>query len=121
MKYLCMIFSGDKPWSALSQSELDGWTAEQFSYGETLRQSGHYVSAEALQHTKSAATVRVRNGHLSVTDGPYVETNEQLGGFFVIEARDLNDAIRVASKMPLARFGNVEVRPIRECAPSSGQ
>jgi len=117
MKYLCLIFSGDKAWSALSQSEVDAWTAEQVVYRQTLRESGHLVSGEALQHAHSATTVRVRNGQLFVTDGPYAETNEQLGGFLVIEARDLNDAIRVASKMPLARFGNVEVRPIRECAP----
>jgi len=121
MKYLCLIFSGDKPWSALSQSEIDAWTAEQADYGQTLHQSGHLVTAEALQHAERATTLRVRNGQLSVTDGPYVETNEQLGGFFVIEARDLNDAIRVASKMPLARFGNVEVRPIRDCLPGSVQ
>jgi hypothetical protein len=121
MKYLCLIFSGDQPWSSLSQSEIDAWTAEQVVYGQTLRESGHLVSGEALQHSERATTVRMRNGQLSVTDGPYVETNEQLGGFFVIEARDLNDAIRVASKMPLARFGNVEVRPIRECLPGSAQ
>lgn len=116
MKYLCMIFSGDTPWSALTPAEIDFWSAEQLAYGESLRQSGHYVAAEALQPVQSAATLRMRNGELSVTDGPFAETNEQLGGFFLIEARDLNEAIRLASKMPLARFGHVEVRPTRDCA-----
>jgi hypothetical protein len=85
--------------------------------GEGLRQSGKLIAAEALQPTETATTVRVRSGKMSVTDGPFAETKEQLAGFYLIEARDLNDAIQVAAKIPPAREGSVEVRPIRELAP----
>ena len=110
MKYLCLVYLDEKKLDTVADHECR-------ACGDALRQSGHHIAAEALQSVHTATTVRVRNGKMAVTDGPFAETNEQLGGFLVIEARDLNDAIRVASKMPLARFGNVEVRPIRECAP----
>jgi hypothetical protein len=87
---------------------------EYFAFTERIRTSGHFLGGEALQPIQTATTVRVRNGKVSTTDGPFAETKEQLGGFYLINARDLNDAIQVASKIPSALLGSVEVRPIRE-------
>ena len=84
------------------------------AYCEALKKSGHLVAVEQLEPVQTAMTVRVRNGQLSVTDGPFVETKEQVGGFFLINARDLNEAIQVASKFPSVRLGSMEVRPVRE-------
>ena len=91
--------------------------AECMAFGEGLRGSGRFVGGEALQPVQTATTVRVRNGKLSVTDGPFAETKEQLAGFYLVEARDLNEAIQIAAKIPPARVGSVEVRPVRELAP----
>jgi len=87
---------------------------EYFAFTEGVKKSGHYIGGEALQPTPSATTVRVRNGKISSTDGPFAETKEQLGGYYLINARDLNDAIQVAAKIPSAKFGSIEVRPIME-------
>ena len=84
--------------------------------GAALRQAGHYVAAESLQPVSTAATVRVRNGKVSVTDGPFAETKEVIAGFYLIEARDLEEAITLAAKIPPARVGAIEVRPVRELA-----
>ena len=87
---------------------------EYFAFTEGIRKSGQHLGGEALQSVQTATTVRVRNGKVSTTDGPFAETKEQLGGFYLINARDLNDAIQVASRIPSARLGSVEVRPIME-------
>jgi hypothetical protein len=114
MKYLCLVFLREKELEAMSKREADALSDESLAYGEMLRTSGHLIAAEALQPIQSATTVRVRNGKLSIADGPFAETTEQLGGFILIDASDLNDAIQVAAKIPLARLGCVEVRPILE-------
>lgn len=114
MKYLCLAYEEEKKLSALSRSEWDVLRNETVAYVDTLRKSGHLVVTHALQSVRTAATLRVRNGRLSTTDGPFAETKEQLGGFFLIEARDLNEAIELASKWPSARLGSIEVRPIEE-------
>jgi hypothetical protein len=114
MKYLCLAYVDEKKWDALPKSEQDALIGESLAYDEELRKSGHLVAAEALQSAETATTVRMRNGKVSVTDGPFAETKEQLGGFYLIDARDLNDAIQVASKTPCARLGSVEVRPVLE-------
>ncbi len=114
MKYLCLIYEDEKKWSAKPQAELEALMGEYFALNESLRSSGRYVAAEALQPTQTATLVRVRNGKVSTTDGPFAETKEQLGGFYLIEAKDLNDAIQVASRIPSARFGSVEVRPVMD-------
>jgi hypothetical protein len=114
MKYLCLFYMEEKKLDALSKSELDALVAEHLAHDEELKKSGHFIVAGGLQPVQTATTVRVRNGKVSTTDGPFAETKEQLGGFIVIEARDLNDAIRVASKIPPARLGSIEVRPIGE-------
>ncbi len=114
MKYLCLVYLEEAKRNALPKSELDALVAEHLTYDDTLRKSGHFIVAEALQSVQAATTVRVRNGKVSTTDGPFAETKEQLGGFFLIDARDLDDAIQVASKIPSARVGSIEVRPIWE-------
>ena len=112
MKYLCLIYDEEKKVGAMSQNESAAFLGEYFAFTEGIRKSGHYVAGEALQPVQTATTVRIRNGKVSTTDGPFAETKEQLGGFYLIEARDLNDALQVASKIPSARLGSIEVRPI---------
>ncbi len=114
MKYLCLVYIEEKTRDALSKDELDALIDESLAYDEGLRQSGHDLVSEALQPVQTATTVWVRNGKLSITDGPFAETKEQLGGFFLINAGDLNEAIQVAAKIPPARLGSIEVRPILE-------
>ena len=114
MKYLCLVYADEKKVGELPAGELAALEEEFDACNDDLRRSGHYLVAQRLGPTASATTVRVREGRLAVNDGPFAETREQLGGFLLIEARDLNDAIRVASKLPPARFGSIEVRPIHD-------
>jgi hypothetical protein len=114
MRYLCLAYEEESTLNALSRNEWDALRTDTLAYVEELRKSGTLISAEPLQSVQSASTVRVRNGRLSITDGPFSETKETLGGFFLINAKDLNEAIRVASKWPSARLGSIEVRPIEE-------
>jgi hypothetical protein len=114
MKYMCLVYYDEKTLAALSKSEYDALVEEVLAYREVLRKSGHYITSDGLQPVETATTVRIRNGRVSTTDGPFAETKEQLGGFMLIEARDLNDAIRVASKIPPIRLGCIEVRPLRD-------
>jgi hypothetical protein len=114
MKYLCLIYDEEKKLGSMSKNESDAFMGEYLAFTDGIRKSGHYIGGEALQPVQTATTVRVRNGKVSTTDGPFAETKEQLGGFYLINARDLNDAIQVASKIPSARLGSVEVRPIQE-------
>ncbi len=112
MKYLCLIYDEEKKVGAMSKGDADAFMGEYFTFTEGIKKSGHYVAGEALQPIQTATTVRVRSGKLSTTDGPFAETKEQLGGFYMIEARDLNEAIQIAGKIPSARTGSVEVRPV---------
>jgi hypothetical protein len=112
MKYLCLIYDNEKAWTTMPKEESDRMMGEYGTFTNDIQKSGHLLGGEALQPTQSATTVRVRNGKVSTTDGPYVETKEQLGGYYLIEAKDLNDAIQVAGRIPGARSGGVEVRPI---------
>ena len=112
MRYLCLIYDEEKKLGTMPKSEADAFMGEYFAFTEDIKKSGHYVGGEALKPVHTATTVRVRGGKISTTDGPFAETKEQLGGFYLIEARDLNDAIQVASRIPSARLGSVEVRPI---------
>ena len=106
MKYLCLVYGEEQ---AISQMADEHCVA----FDEEVRKSGHCLASEALQPVSTATTVRVRNGKVSVTDGPFAETKEFLAGFYMIEARDLNEAIQIASRIPPAQVGSVEVRPIR--------
>jgi hypothetical protein len=112
MKYLCLIYEDETGWSRMSKDDADTMMHEYFSFTEDVRKSGNYVAGEALHPTQSATTVRVRNGKISTTDGPFAETKEQLGGFYLVEAKDLNEAIQIASRIPSARLGSIEIRPI---------
>lgn len=114
MKYLCLIYIDEKMLNALPKSELDALLDETSAYNEMLQQSGHFISTAGLKPVQTATTIRMRKGKLSITDGPFAETKEVLGGFYVIEARDLNEAIQLASKSPSLAIGSVEVRPIDE-------
>jgi hypothetical protein len=106
MKYLCLVYGEEKALANLPDEHC-------VAFDEQVRQSGHCVASEALQPVATATTVRVRNGKVGVTDGPFAETKEILAGFYMIEARDLNEAIQVASRIPPAAVGSIEIRPIR--------
>jgi len=112
VKYLCLVYQDEKELASLSQRELDQRVDESLAVDEELKRSGHRIASDALQPVATATTVRVRNGKLSITDGPFAETKEQLGGFWLIEARDLNEAVQIAARLPPAHFGSVEVRPV---------
>jgi hypothetical protein len=112
MKYLCLIYDDEKKIDGMSKAESDKFMGEYFAFSDDIRKSGHYVAGEALQPVQTATTVRHRGGKLSTTDGPFAETKEQLGGFYLITAKDLNEAIQVASRIPSVRTGSIEVRPV---------
>ena len=110
MKYLCLVYMAPETLNDIPDREC-------MACGAGLRESGKLVAAEALQPIQTATTVRVRNGKMSLTDGPFAETKEQLAGFYLVDAKDLNEAIQVAAKIPPARVGSIEVRPVRELDP----
>lgn len=110
MKYICLVYGTEEEMRRVPDAECAAW-------GEALRADGAYLAAEALQPVDTAVTVRVRGGRATVTDGPFVEAKEQLAGFYLIEAEDLDHALRLAAGIPPARTGCVEVRPVRELAP----
>ena len=114
MKYLCLIYSDETQWPKLSQDDVQKMMGEYGAFNESVRASGQLLAGHRLQPTHAATSIRIRNGQISTTDGPFAETKEQLGGYYLIEARDLNDAIQVASRIPGAKHGTVEVRPIME-------
>ncbi len=114
MKYLCLAYEQESTLNALSAAEWDALRTETLAYLEELRAQGYVLAAEPLQSVRTATTVRIRNDKVSITDGPFAETKETLGGFFLIEASDLDEAIQVASKWPSARIGSIEVRPVEE-------
>ncbi len=111
MKYLCLLYDDGSAAQNMSKEEAARLNAEYMTFTDEIKKSGHYIDSHGLQPASAATTVRVRNGKVLTTDGPFAETKEQLGGYFVIEARDLNDAIQVASRIPIARTGSIEVRP----------
>jgi hypothetical protein len=114
MKFLCLAYEEEANLNALSQSEWQALRQETLEYVETLRAKGQLIDTRPLQSATTASTVRIRGGRLSVTDGPFAETKEQIGGFFLIEAGDLDEALRIAAQWPSARIGSIEVRPVDE-------
>jgi hypothetical protein len=112
MRYLCLIYEDEQQWTTMPAAESEAVMGEYFAFTDAVRASGQLVAGEALHPTHTATTVRVRGGRLSTTDGPFAETKEQLGGFYLVEARDLNEAIQIASRIPAARSGAIEVRPV---------
>jgi hypothetical protein len=119
MKFLCLAYEEEKQLNDLSPGAWKDLREETLAYVEVLQKTGRLILTNALQSARMASTVRVRSGELSVLDGPYAESKEQLGGFFLIEARDMDDAIQVASRWPSARLGAIEVRPIEEALPEA--
>ena len=116
MKYLVLIYDDERMMDALPPAETEGMMAECVAYTDRLRQNGHLLDSRRLEPARTATTLRMRNGRLLTTDGPFAETKEQLGGFILIEAKDLNDAIRLAAGLPWARTGRIEVRALLERA-----
>jgi len=114
MKYLCLAYEEEQKLNNLSEGEWQVLRQETLDYVEALRASGHLLDARPLRSATTASTLRVRNGKLQVTDGPFAETKEQIGGFFLIEASDREEAVRIAAKWPSARLGSIEVRPVDE-------
>ena len=114
MKYLCLIYDDEKNIMGMPKHESETLMRDYGAFTEGIKASGHLLASHRLQPIHTASTVRVRNGKVSATDGPFAETKEQLGGFYQVDARDLNDAIQVASRIPSARYGSIEVRRIWE-------
>ncbi|MFC3284571.1 YciI family protein [Litchfieldella rifensis] len=117
MRYLCLIYNEERILDTMPDHEIEAVANECLAHCETLKESGHLITSARLGSVQTATTVRARNGRPLVTDGPFAETKEQLGGFYLIEARDLNEAIRIASNLPPGRLGCVEVRPISDQYP----
>ena len=114
MKFLFMIYHDEKTLDDMPEEEMQTLVDSALDYMEEIRRSGHFIVSNALQRARTARTLRVRGGKVSTTDGPFAETKEQLGGFFLIEAKDMDEACAVASRFPPARLGVIEVRPVRE-------
>ena len=111
MKYVCLGYMDPKKWKDMSETEINAFVDECFAYDDVLRENGHFVGGDALQGPESAVTLRFDGGKVSVTDGPYAETKEQLGGILILEAKDLNHAIQLMSKHPGVKAGPFEIRP----------
>ena len=118
MKFVFLIYHDETTLDALPPKEMQTLVDSALDYDKTIRRSGHYIVSNALQRARTARTVRVRAGKVSTTDGPFAETKEQLGGFFLVEAKDIDEACAVAARFPPARLGTIEVRPVQELAHS---
>ena len=114
MRYLCAVYLELKNMEMLTPAEGATLDRDSIAYDKELQQSGQYLASDALQPVNTARTLRVRKGKMSVMDGPFAETKEQLGGFILIEAKDMDEAIELASKIPMAKHGTIEVRPVME-------
>ena len=117
MKYLLLIYESEKSFEGMSEAEQGQIFQEYMDYTNGIKKAGNYISGEALQPISTATTVRVKNGKTLTTDGPFAETREQLGGFFMVEAKDLDEAIKLATGIPAVRTGSIEVRPILPTPP----
>ena len=114
MKFMFTIYHEEKVLDAMAEKEMQALVDSAIEYAEEIRQSGHYIASDALQRARTAQTLRVQAGKVSTTDGPFAETTEQLGGFFLIEAKDMDEARAVAARFPPARVGVIEIRPVQE-------
>jgi hypothetical protein len=112
VQYICLIYDDEKVWQGLSDEERGNVMAEYGAFTESIQKSGNMVAGDALQPTATATTVRVRNGETLLTDGPFAETKEQLGGYYLIDAKDADEALKIAERIPSARYGSIEVRPV---------
>jgi len=114
MKFMFAIYHDEKVLDAMPEKDMQALVDSAIEYAEELRRSGHYIASDALQRTGTARTIRVNGGKVSTTAGPFAETKDQLGGFFLIEAKDMDEALAIAARFPPARVGAVEVRAVRE-------
>jgi hypothetical protein len=112
MQYMLLIYANERDWDQQTPEEMGKVMAEYRTFSESIAKSGHYKAGEQLAPINTATTVRLRNGKTQVTDGPFAETREQLGGFYWVEAANLDEAIQLASRIPSARDGSIEIRPI---------
>ena len=112
MQYLLLIYDPEKTWPTMPEAERNQMFTEYMTFTNDIKASGHYRAGDALQPTHTATTVRVRDGKISTTDGPFAETREQLGGYYLVEAKDLDEATKIAARIPSAKIGSIEVRPI---------
>jgi len=112
MKYLCLIYSDEAQWPKLPQAENEKMLSEYREFGESIKSSGHHLAGYRLHPTSMATTIRSRNGKISTTDGPFAETKEQLGGYYIIDVPDLDEAVKWAARCPAAQGGSIEVRPV---------
>jgi hypothetical protein len=114
MKFLFLIYHEEKVLDTMPAKEMETLVDSALEYDDEIRRSGHYIVSNALQRARTARTIRVRGGKATVSDGPFAETKEQLGGFFLIDAKDIDEACAVAARFPPARIGIIEVRPVQE-------
>ncbi len=112
MQYMLLIYGNEKSWQAMSEAEQGAIFAEYMQFTQDIVKSGHFKAGDPLEDTHTATTVRVRNGKALTTDGPFAETKEQLGGYYIVEAQNLDEALKLAGRIPSARWGSIEVRPI---------
>ena len=117
MQYLLMIYERENVWHEMGDDARKAMFGEYMEFSKAVKASGHFRAGDALQPTANATTVRVRDGKTQVTDGPFAETREQLGGYYLIEAKDLDEATKIASRIPSARHGSIEIRPIMVFTP----
>lgn len=121
MKYVALVYYDEATMQKLSQQQWDALNQECLACGDSLRERNYMLGGQALQSTTIATTLRVRSGQVEITDGPFAETKEQLAGFYLLDVKDLNEAIHVASKIPPARYGSIEIRPVRELQATDNQ
>ena len=114
MKFLFLIYHDERVLDAMPAGEMQALVDKALEYDDEIRRSGHYIVSNALMRGRTARTIRVREGKVATTDGPFAETKEQLGGFFLVEAKDLDEACAIAARFPPARIGTIEVRPVQE-------
>jgi hypothetical protein len=112
MQYMCLIYDNEQVWQGMSDDEKNAVYGEYGAFTQSIQESGNMVAGDALQPTSTATTVRVRDGETLMTDGPFAETKEQLGGYYLIEAKDADEALAIAARIPSAKYGSIEVRPV---------
>jgi len=112
MQYMLLIYDNEKVWADMPEAERNQLFGEYMTFTADIKKSGHFKAGDALQPVRTATTVRVRNGKTQSTDGPFAETREQLGGYYLVEAKDLDEATKIAARIPSARFGSIEIRPV---------
>ena len=118
MQYICLIYEQESEWAKMTDAEKGVMYTDYYKFSDEIKKSGHWVAGDPLEPTHTATTVRVRSGKAQTTDGPFAETKEQLGGYYIIDAKDLDEAVAIAARIPGARIGSIEVRPLMVVPPT---